>query len=303
MTAGATTALLTRVRRLVPVRTTTLDAATRAALVGFLRRPRFEVLPLPGTEERVVGALPTDVRVTVTASPAKGLNATFDVAERLAAHGFRVVPHVSARLVRDRGHLEEIVARLEGAGVREIFVPAGDAQEPGAFAGSAELLRAMGDLRERFEAIGITGYPESHHLISDEDTIRAMFEKAPMATEIVSQVCFDGEVIRDWIANVRTRGTSLPIWIGVPGMVDQAKLLRISLKIGLGESARFLKNHKGWIGRVATRRFTPDAIIRDLGPALADPAANLAGFHVYTFNEVEQSERWRRELLERLGAG
>ena len=44
-----------------------------------------------------------------------------------------------------------------------------------------------------FDAIGITGYPESHHLISDEETIRAMFAKAAMATHIVSQICFDAE--------------------------------------------------------------------------------------------------------------
>ena len=40
----------------------------------------------------------------------------------------------------------------------------------------------MAELRTLFPAIGITGYPESHHLISDETTISAMFEKAEMAT-------------------------------------------------------------------------------------------------------------------------
>ena len=53
----------------------------------------------------------------------------------------------------------------------------------------------MGPRRAEFEAIGITGYPESHHLISDEETIRAMFAKAPMATHIVSQLCFDASTI------------------------------------------------------------------------------------------------------------
>ena len=75
----------------------------------------------------------------------------------------------------------------------------------------------MGPRRAEFEAIGITGYPESHHLISDEETIRAMFAKAPMATHIVSQLCFDASTIAAWIAEVRRRGTDLPIWIGVPG--------------------------------------------------------------------------------------
>jgi methylenetetrahydrofolate reductase (NADPH) len=282
------------------------DAATEArtreaaALAGLLRRPRYEILPLDGIEEQVHAHLGTDARVTVTASPRKGLEATLELSERLARAGYRVVPHLSARLVRDRAHLEEIVARLLEAGIRELFVPAGDATEPGQFAGAAELLQAMGPLRERFDEIGITGYPETHHLISDEETIQAMFAKAPMATCIISQICFDADVIARWIAEVRRRGTHLPIWIGLPGTVDYAKLVRISMKIGLGESARFLRNHSNWMSRLVTRQFKPDPLLRRLSRTLADPAANVAGFHLYTFNEVERTERWRRETLRRL---
>jgi methylenetetrahydrofolate reductase (NADPH) len=272
-------------------------------LAELLRRPRFEVIPLDGIEEQVLEHLTTDVKVTVTASPRKGLEATLDLSERLARAGYAVVPHLSARLVRDRAHLEEAVARLRSAGVRELFVPAGDAPEPGEFAGAAELLVAMGSLRAEFDEIGITGYPESHHLISDEETIQAMFAKAPMATCIISQICFDAQVIATWIERVRARGTHLPIWIGVPGSVDRAKLVRISMKIGLGDSARFLRRHRGWTRRLITRRFKPDALIRDLAPSVSSPAANVGGFHFYTFNELVSTERWRHQLLERLHDG
>ena len=105
----------------------------------------------------------------------------------------------------------------------------------------------MDELRGRFAEIGISGYPESHHFISDEATIEAMFEKEPMATYIVSQICFDTDVIAIWVRRVRDRGTKLPIWIGIPGVTDNRRLLRISLKIGLGESARFLEpTAAGW---------------------------------------------------------
>jgi methylenetetrahydrofolate reductase (NADPH) len=273
-----------------------------AALAQLLRRPRFEILPLDGIEEQVLEHLGTDVKVTVTASPRKGLEATLDLSERLARAGYPVVPHLSARLIRDRAHLEATVVRLREAGIRELFVPAGDATEPGEFAGAAELLAAMGPLRDGFDEIGITGYPESHHLISDEETIQAMFAKAPMATCIISQICFDPAVIAGWIAEVRRRGTHLPIWIGLPGSVDYAKLVRISMKIGLGESARFLRHHGNWMKRLLTRTFKPDPLLRGLAPTLADPAANVGGFHLYTFNEVERTERWRRATLARLEA-
>jgi methylenetetrahydrofolate reductase (NADPH) len=128
-----------------------------------------------------------------------------------------------------------------------------------------------------------------------------MFEKEPMATYIVSQICFDSLAIRTWIDRVRARGTHLPIWIGLPGMVDYARLLRISSAIGLGESTRFLRAHGSWARRLLTRRFRPDALLDRLGPYLLEPESNVAGFHLYTFNELEGTERWRQRTLERLG--
>jgi methylenetetrahydrofolate reductase (NADPH) len=272
------------------------------ALTELLHRSRFEVLPLDGIEDQVLQHLPKDTKVTVTASPRKGLEATLDLSERLAHAGYAVVPHLSARLVRDRSHLDEVLSRLQGAGVKELFVPAGDATEPGEFQGAAELLEAMCDARTRFERIGITGYPESHHLIPDDETIRAMFAKSEMATDIISQLCFDADTIAGWIANVRARGTHLPIWIGMPGCVDYAKLVRISMKIGMGESARFLRHHSNWMSRLITRQFKPGRLLSDLTPVVTDPASNVGGFHLYTFNEVARTERWRRQTLQRLGA-
>ena len=75
------------------------------SVTDLLARPRFEVIPLYGTEEAVVEHVPTDVTVTVTTSPAKGLEPTLALTERLAEHGYQVVPHIAARHVRDRGHL------------------------------------------------------------------------------------------------------------------------------------------------------------------------------------------------------
>jgi methylenetetrahydrofolate reductase (NADH) len=277
-------------------------AETRSAsLADRLRNARFEVLPLEGIEKQVLAHLGTDATVTVTASPRRGLEATVELTERLTAAGYGTVPHISARLVRDRAHLTELIDRLHAGGVRELFVLAGDAAEPaGEFPGAVELLEAMGPRRADFHAIGITGYPESHHLISDEETIRAMFAKAPMATYIVSQLCFEAATITAWIAEVRRRGTDLPIWIGVPGCVPHAKLLRVSMKIGLGESTRFLSHNRGLISRVLTRQFKPDRLVRELTPCATDPGARVAGFHLYTFNEVARTERWRLRLLERL---
>lgn len=277
-------------------------ATASGALLAALEHPRYEVLPLTGITDNVLAHVPPAVKVTVTASPSRGLEPTLQVVESLVSRGYEAVPHLSARLMRDRRHLEEVMMRLQAADVREAFVIAGDArQQAGEFADAAGLLSAMGEFRDRFREIGISGYPESHQFISDETTIEAMFEKEPMATYIVSQISFDAEVIATWIRRVRERGTLLPVWIGVPGVVDNRKLLRASLRIGLGESARFLRAHRGWLRAFALRgRYMPTELLHELAPSFADPAARIGGIHVYTFNELERTERWRRELVERL---
>ena len=267
---------------------------------ALLRRSRFEVLPLEGVEDEVLTHLDRGLTITVTASSGKGLEPTLALSERLVQAGYVVVPHLSARLVRDRAHLDDLLDRVLGAGIRALFVPAGDAAEPaGDFPGAAELLEAMGPRRAEFDQIAITGYPESHHLISDEETIRAMFAKAPMATHIVSQICFHADTIAWWIGEVRGRGTDLPMFIGMPGPVSRARLARITMQIGLGESARFLRHHGNWISRLVARRFQPDSLLSDLVPVVTDDAAGVAGFHLYTFNEVARTARWWRETLER----
>jgi len=274
----------------------------RSALVEALRRPRYEVIPLPGIEDRVVEHVPKHLKLTVTASPKKGIEPTLELAERLSEEGFEVAPHLSARLVRDRAQLAEILARLHEADIRDVFVVAGDAPEPaGDFEGSGALLEAMDEIGHDLEEVGITGYPESHPLISDEVTIQAMHRKVPYATYITSQICFDPETINGWVLRVRRRGVGLPIYVGMPGAVSMTKLMRISSNIGLGESARFLKKYGNRFWRMfMPGGYSPDALVA--GVTLGDPESKVRGFHVYTFNEVEKTEAWRREALERTGA-
>jgi methylenetetrahydrofolate reductase (NADPH) len=271
-------------------------------LAEFLRHPGYEVIPLEGTEDSVIEHVPKDIALTVTSSPRKGTRATVELAERLAGHGFGVAPHLSARLIRDRSELGEILQRLREAGIRDALIVAGDVDEPaGEFEGAAGLLQAMAEIGHDLDEVGITGYPESHPKISDEMTIQAMYEKAPYATYIISQICFDPVVTSEWARRVWLRGVKLPIRIGMPGYVNRQKLVRISTSIGLGESARFLNRQRNWLLKLfLPGGYSPDRLIEGLKPGFTDPDSNVKGLHIYTFNEVERTEAWRREVLERL---
>lgn len=241
--------------------------------------------------------VPTEVKVTVTTSPRKGLEPTLALAERLAGQGYTVVPHLAARHVRSLAHLREIVERLRGVGASDVLVMAGDAPEPeGPFEGALPLLKALAELGNPFEEVGITGYPESHALISDQATIDAMFEKERYGTYIVSQICFDPQVTATWVEAVWNRGTHLPIHIGIPGPVSRTKLLRVSARIGVGDSIRFLRTHGSWLGRTVRGDFDPDPLVDGLARQLG--AGNVAGFHIFTFNELQATEAWRQRMLQ-----
>ena len=281
----------------------TVESPHAHRVATLLRRARYEVLPAEGIEELALAHVPRETVLTVTVSPTKGLEPTLDLTARLSAHGYVVVPHLAARLVVDRRHLEEVVSRLAGIGVTDVFVVAGDAPEPaGVYAGAAEMLEAMSELGHPFREIGVAGYPERHPLIDDETAVAAMSSKARFATYVVSQICFDPAVTAAWVEAVWARGTRLPIHVGIPGAVSRAKLLRISSRIGIGDSLRFLRKNTRVVPRVLSRGFDPDALVDGLAPALADPEGKVAGFHVFTLNEVAETEQWRRDRLARAQA-
>jgi methylenetetrahydrofolate reductase (NADPH) len=268
----------------------------------FLRRPRYEVFPAPSTEDAVLEWVPPDITVTVTASPAKGLGPTIDLAEGLSARGYRVVPHLSARLVADDAHLADIVARLTACGIDDVFVPAGDADPPaGRFDSALLLLDRLAEMGGPFTRVGVTGYPESHPKIDDDITIQAMWDKRHHAAYLVSNLCFNPATLRKWIARVRARGVTLPLFVGIAGPVDRSRLVRMAATAGVAESARFLAGHTEWFLRLGTPgAYSPDRLLERTGATLATPASAVEGLHVFTFNQVRQTEQWRRALLDRL---
>jgi methylenetetrahydrofolate reductase (NADPH) len=278
------------------------DETSRQGLIAFLQAPRYEVLPTDGVETIVVAHIPKEVTVTITASPRRGIDATISLAERLAKHGYQVVPHISARLIRNQAHLKEVLARVAAIGRGEVFVVAGDAKEPaGDFPDSVSLLEAISADPHGLREIGITGYPERHSFIEDDLTIQAMWDKRRLATYIVSNLCFDPRTVKKWVARVRRRGVGLPIYVGLAGVADPAKLLRVSTRIGLAESARFLRGHSNWFMRmVQPGGYDPLRFASGLLPELAAPERKVAGLHFFTFNEIEATERWRQETLARL---
>lgn len=271
------------------------------AMAPMLSDPRFEILPLPGVLEQV-STLPQGSVVTVTASPRHGAAATLRQCERLAELGMRPVPHLAARQYHDSAELSATLDRLEAAGVRDIFVVGGDSSEPvGEFADGLALLRAIDRRGHRFDRIGVPSYPDGHYLIDNETLWDALVAKQPYANYTVTQLCFDANAVCRFAADARTRGIALPVVAGVPGVVDVTKLLRMSLRIGVGDSVRFVRGNRGVTARLLSPGgYRPDGLIRKLGMQVAEGRCDLTGLHIYTFNQVSATVRWLQNTRRRL---
>jgi len=293
--------MIERLRRLVRgFGSEPLDAPGRAAISRLLETPKYEILPLKSARPQMA-FLPPGSTVSVTASPNKTLEDTLDLCADLLQAGHKPIPHLSARMTKDRGHLESLLGRMAELGLRQAFVVGGDASDPGEFFDAGSLLSAMAEIGHDLTEIGIGSYPEGHHIVDDETALTALKDKQPHAAYMTTQMCFDGDVITSWIADVRRQGITLPVVLGIPGVADRLKLLKTSARIGVGQSARFLSKNRGLIAKFAKPGgYSADELLESMPATLDDPVANVVGVHIYTFNQIETTERWRLDYLTRL---
>jgi len=266
-----------------------------SAVARLLEAPRYEVIPVIGIEEKVA-VLPFGATVTVTASPRHGIERTIDVSAHLAGRGYRVVPHLAARMIAGRGQLERIVAHLETAGIHEAFVIGGDASPPaGDYADAGDLLDALGSLPHALARIGVGGYPEGHPLISESGLLEALRRKQDQADYIVTQLCFDAAALAHWVLAIGDAGIELPVVVGLPGVVERRKLAEISLQTGVGASLRYLAKHGRQIATLArSRRYDPTPLARAVAARAEEADLGIGGVHLFTFNQIEATEAWVR---------
>jgi methylenetetrahydrofolate reductase (NADPH) len=263
------------------------------------RLSQFEVLPLERSVE-LAAKLPQPELLSITCSPRHGPDESVAVARRLTALGHTVTVHVAARMVRDRAHLDELLAKIAEAGVEDVFLIGGDATPPhGPWSSAVDLLPVICEHPQRPATIGIAGYPEGHPLIDSETLARVLEQKSALAGYITTQLCFDAQALVAWIRDTRQRGVDLPVLVGLPGVVNRRRLLAMSLRIGVGPSLAFLRKQRGLRNLIGPSTVTPDRLYDDLAPCVDDRELKIEGFHYYTFNQLMDTWNWEREKRDR----
>lgn len=151
---------------------------------------RLEVVPSPDLLTQLPRVFDTRGSVSVTCLPHHGPKRTVEASVDLARLGYRPIPHLAARSIASQAELRFLLTQLQSAGISELFLVAGDRCTPaGPYSWSGHLLEAVKAFSPNFSA-GIAGYPEGHPELSPEQLADSLVSKAPMASSVVTQMCF-----------------------------------------------------------------------------------------------------------------
>jgi methylenetetrahydrofolate reductase (NADPH) len=254
----------------------------------------FELVPLKNLAEQVQH-LPKGAKVSVTCSPAKGIEHTLALSAELQTQGFCPTPHIAARLVRDRAHAAEIAATIGSHGFDEMYLIAGDAEEAAGYAGAVEFLRDFVELESGVKRIGIAGYPDGHLFLNNDILRNALHDKQTILENagidgwVSTQMCFDPAAIANWIRAERANGLVLPIRLGIPGPIDRTKLLTMGMRVGVGQSLRYLQKNRSGLTKLMTASYDPSEVLAALGDL---EALGINGLHLFSFNQLDSCAEW-----------
>jgi len=291
--------------------TTTRDSEAKAALARLLDNYSAELTTRDHKSlDAAADILRPQTRVFVAAMPR-------DTADDMIAAAIRLHRAMGARpflarslvdyamILQRRGH----PADRDRIRVDRAHVVGGDRDDPlGSFESALQLLQTGLFAKYGITRIAIACYPEGHPRIPDAVLEQARADKTRRAAEqglsvwLVSQFAFEAAPILGLARRMRAHGITDPYRVGVAGPASHATLLKFALMCGVGASLRALRE-RGDFARNMLAGETPEALLTEIALAReAEPSLGIAGVHFFTFNELERTERWRRETLARLGA-
>jgi len=267
----------------------------------LIAEARYEVIPLKSMHDQIPH-LPTGCSVSVTCSPTKGIEPTLEISAELQAAGHHAVPHIAARLVEGREHVEKIAARINEHGITEIFVVGGDPDPVGPYADGLSLMKDLLPLCQTVRIVGVPSYPDHHTVIPDAALDEALLAKQALIKELglegftSTQMCFNVKTIEQWLRRQRERGLTLPVHLGVPGAVDRTRLLSLGTRLGIGSSLRYLRKNSGAIMRIfSPSSYDPDKLITPLSRHADE--LGIDGLHLFTFNSIDSTVAWQQKAL------
>ena len=265
----------------------------------------IEVTPTGASKvENFAHVLQPQTCVNVTFLPGSDPADTIAVASRLNQEGMIPIPHIAARSIKDKTHLQDIISALvKEACVSEVLVIGGGVVKPvGEFDSSIQILKSGILQSNGILKIGVAGHPEGSPDISNDAVRQALYEKNELAVKenlqmyIETQFCFEADMVLKWEKRVREDGNQLPIRIGIPGPATIKTLFRFAKISGVGPSMRFIAKQARNVAKLMTVQ-SPHLLLSGLAEGMAaDRECLIKHFHYYPFGGFEKTAKYAKAI-------
>jgi methylenetetrahydrofolate reductase (NADPH) len=271
----------------------------------------FSIEVMPRTAEKVEdfrAILPPGTRVYVAHIEGTPVDEMVRTARRITDEGFPVMPHVPARLLRDRADLDRLLARYSAeAGSTSALVLAGGAKTPaGAFDSSMQLLETGLFDRHGFTRLHVAGHPEGNRDIDPDGGTRlvdeaarwrqAFAERTGAQMALVTQFAFDAAPVTDWAERLERAGVDLPIHVGVAGPAKLQTLIRFAVACGVGPSLSVLQKRARDVTKLLLP-YEPLDMLADLGRYRAGrPGSLIEAVHLFPLGGIAAAADFARRL-------
>ena len=279
-------------------------------LKDFISGYSIEVIPKTVAKTESFGdILPKSTRVYLAHLQDADITEMVPAAKKLNDEGFTVMPHIPARVIKNKAMLGDWLSMYQNeAGVDEALLIAGGSPKPiGDYDSSIKLIESgLFDLAG-FKRLHIAGHPEGNKDIDPDGEIKNVSEALSWKQEfskrtdaemaIATQFCFDANVVKKWMDDIKDDGIDIPIHIGIAGPAKLQTVLKFSIECGIGSSMKVLTKRAKDITKLLLP-YEPTQVLRDLAEYKAkDPKFNIEQVHFFPFGGIKQTSDWVREVL------
>ncbi|MGI9389870.1 MAG: methylenetetrahydrofolate reductase [Boseongicola sp.] len=286
-------------------RKTEVEAPLNTNVETFLADYSIEVMPR--TAEKVEdfrSILPQNTRVYVAHIEGTPIEDMVATARRLAADGFRVMPHFPARIINDHATLSDWIARYQGeAGVDQALLLAGGIASPvGAFDSSMQLLESELFDKAGFKNLHVAGHPEGNRDIDPDggnSNVEAALkwkndfsQRTDAQMAITTQFAFESGPIIEWANDIQASGIDLPIHIGIAGPAKLQTLIKFAIACGVGPSLKVLQRRAMDVTKLVLP-YEPDDIVTALAShKAANPDFAITHLHFFPLGGIKTCANW-----------
>lgn len=253
--------------------------------------------------------LPAGMRVYIAHIDGTPIDDMVATAKRLTDDGYAVMPHMPARLIRDKAMFEDWVSRYSNeAGVSQALLLAGGLSSPrGELDSSLQLLETGLLDRYGFKRLHVAGHPEGNKDIDKDGTTRlvdralkfkqAYSENSDAEMAIVTQFAFDAKSIIRWAERIAEAGVTLPIHLGVAGPTKLQTLIKFAISCGVGPSLSVLQRRAMDLSKLLVP-YEPDEFLTEIADYKAThPQSLIEQIHVFPLGGVRASADWVNERV------